>query len=163
MNIFYNMGVKKWEKRFEQQLGVIRAVLLKDLEVEYKILTIRGDSGQQLAKQVVNYLLGADIETKTLNPEDTVFTANFSKLKDKVKQYAEHKMNRDWDVRKLIVYTLRMDGSIKSCLYGIKYLTTHEYKRKCDLLLRYGPEFPDKIKQNMYMKLCKNFEQRFKK
>lgn len=68
-------------------------------------------------------------------------------------------MGNNLEVRKLIVYTLRMDSIIQTKLYGNKYGVTDEYKRKYNLLSKYGYEFPDETTQDMYMGLCEKFAQ----
>lgn len=83
MNIFFETSVKKavikeWNKLnniFQQQLRVIRVILSENFEVEYSTLMIGGDLEKCLAGQVVNYLLGIDIESNALNSEDIVFKA----------------------------------------------------------------------------------------
>lgn len=167
MSFFYKTAVKKTVVKkcselnnlFQQQLRVIRVVLSGNLEVEYSTLRIGGDLEKCLAGQVVNYLLGIDIEFNASNSKDTIFKANYYKIRNKVKQYAENKMNSNLEVRKLIVYTLRMDSIIQTELYGYKYGSTYEYNRKYNLLSKYGYEFPDETNQDMYMELCKKFAQ----
>ena len=167
MNIFFKTSVKKavinkWitlNNIFQQQIGIIRVTLSENLEVEYSTLMVGSDLEKCLAEQVVNYLLGIDIESNALNSEDIVFKANYYKIKNKIKQCSEHKMGNNFEVRKLIVYTLRMDSIIQTKLYGNKYGVTDEYKRKYNLLSKYGYEFPDETTQNMYMGLCEKFAQ----
>ena len=151
---------KKREKIFQQQYRIVSVTLYNNLVKECSTLNIDDNLKRVLSAQIVNYLLGQDIENVVLNIKDEVLETNFDKIKDKIKLYAEDKMSRDLEVRKLVVYTLRMHMALQECLLGKKYHITSDYERDYNLLLKYGNEFPDEVKQNMYMELCENFVQR---
>ncbi|HEY5562926.1 MAG TPA: hypothetical protein VIK72_14430 [Clostridiaceae bacterium] len=167
MNLIYKMAARRWDKLFKQQVKYIKAFLYEDLVEEYKnldlnlegekTLSAQNTESEVLAAQVISYLLGEDIEGEALRSKDVVFKAVFEKTKNEIKQYAQNKMKNDLEVRKLIVYTLRMGMTIQAGILGNKYLVTPEYKRKSSLLLKYGHEFPEEVNENMYMEIYKNF------
>jgi len=49
---------------------------------------------------------------------------------------------------------------LQECLLGKKYHIASDYERDYNLLLKSETEFPDEVKQDMYMELCENFVQR---
>ena len=167
MNLIYKMAARRWDKLFKQQVKYIKAFLYEDLVEEYSTLNLNSEvknasptqsiEGEVLATLVASYLLGEDIQGEALHSKDVVFKAVFEKTKNEIKQYAQNKMKNDLEVRKLIVYTLRMGMTIQAGILGNKYLVTPEYKRKSSLLLKYGHEFPEEVNENMYMEIYKNF------
>jgi hypothetical protein len=157
MNIFSKMHFQKWNKVFQQQLRLIRVTLYMDLQKEYNELNLDGEVKKVLAAQIVIYLLGGDYETAASNSDDLEFINNFNKIKNNIKTYADEKMSKDYDVRKLIVYTLRMDMIIQCGLIGAKYLKTSDYLRRYSLLLIYGEEFKESANPNMYLKIYDDF------
>lgn len=163
MNIFFRMASKKWDRLFQQQLRFIRVVLCTELGEEYKIFSFDDDLEKILAAQVVNYLTGVDIDSYIQNANDETIKIKIGKIKNIVKQSADEKMRNDNEVRKLIVYTLRMDITINSGIHGKKYFSTDEYKRKFELLSKYGSEFSEGLTQKMYMELFEKFSLRFEK
>jgi hypothetical protein len=161
MGIFSKMHFNKWNKSFQQQLKFIRVVLYMDLQKDFSKLSIEDEVKKVLAAQVVVYLLGGDYENTVSNSEDLVFINNFNKIKNSIKTYADEKMSKDYEVRKLIVYTLRMEMVIRCGLLGAQYLKTPDYKRRYSLLLIYGEEFKESVQPNMYQKIYEDFVLRY--
>jgi hypothetical protein len=161
MNIFSKMHFKKWNKVFQQQLRLIRVILYMDLQKDYSKLNLEDEVKKVLAAQTVIYLLGGDYETAASNSDDLEFINNFNKIKNNIKTYADEKMSKDYEARKLIVYTLRMDMIIQCGLIGTKYLKTPDYLRRYSLLLIYGEEFKESVHPNMYQKIYEDFALRY--
>jgi len=100
--------------------------------------------------QSINYMFA-------LKPENLT-DAQLKLLKEimpLIKSKSREAMEDDKDLRRAVVYTLRMRLQINSIIDGVDWIDTPEGKRVWDILQQYGGEFPETVDDVKYRKYLK--------
>lgn len=109
-----------------------------------------------LAAQMMNFLEG---EEKGVMHEQA--SPDTKKIIPQVKHFIEPCVTRildnDSEIRKLVVYHLRVKVVVKFGLIGQPYMDGEEKKRIEELLLKYGKEYPEEAKFEVFSGLVHNF------
>jgi hypothetical protein len=105
-----------------------------------------------LAAQVVNFLMGEDIE-EIARVSDDPLRSRIMAILPQVQQRAAEYMQADRQARKIIVATHRMTSVLNFGKYGTAWLQSPAKMRIERLLIEYGPEFPEEITPEAYIQL----------
>lgn len=150
------------EKDFKNQYPYVKISLanyIKDvIKNAYEKAGIEFDEKDGiLAVGIVEYLTGNSIEewVSRCDDESKPYAQDLSPL---VEGKANEIMAADKSVREIIVYTLRMDFTIKASKYGAESIINTDYGVTVNKLLQqYGKEFPEEVSPEKYDLLVRNF------
>ena len=110
------------------------------------------EAARTLAAQVVNFLIGGDID-EIARVSDEPLRSRIMAILPQVRQRAAEHMQADRQTREIIVATHRMTSVLNFAKYGIAWLQDPAKMRIERLLVEYGPEFPEEITPAAYMQL----------
>lgn len=105
-----------------------------------------------LAAQVVNFLMGEDID-EIARVSDEPLRSRIMAILPQVRQRAAEYMQADRQTREIIVATHRMTSVLNFGKYGTAWLQDPAKMRIERLLVEYGPEFPEEITPAAYIQL----------
>ena len=143
--------------KFQKQQRYMQVMLYKEIsEKLLKELTFEPNVTQVLAGQIVNYYSGVDIDEHVKNMEEPN-KSSVAKIRQWIIPKAEEILRNSYNLRRLIVYTLRMDIVYKFAMEGEKYLESDEKKRKESILIKFGPEFPEEAKPQLFDKIFSDY------
>lgn len=101
--------------------------------------------------QVMQYLFAEDpAEYGDALPEQIERIKRIRKI---VPEKSREAMQNNKDMRKIIVYTLRIETYLHTMIDGVDWIHTPDGKRTWDILQIYGGEFPEVVTDKMYTKL----------
>ncbi len=155
--------LEKWAtqnnaKRYSEfGLRMFRVDLFADLKSEYT-KSLDAETAGILSAQVVNYLVGEDIDDVLEHAIDPL-KSKIVGIRDQIEEHALTKLNSDPIVRRLVVYTLRIRVVLQFGLIGEEYLLSPEKQRIEKILSQYGAEFPEEASLEMYETLVWNYHQ----
>jgi hypothetical protein len=110
------------------------------------------DDARALAALVVNFLKGEDIN-EIARVSDEPLRSRIMAVLPQVEQRAEECMQTDPHTREIIVATLRMTSVLMFGKYGKAWFRNPAKIRIENLLVKYGPEFPQEITPSAYRRL----------
>ena len=99
-----------------------------------------GEAAKTLAAQVVNFLMGEDID-EIARVSDEPLRSRIMAVLPQVRRRAAECMQADRQTREIIVATLRMTSILNFGKYGRTWLQNPAKMRIERLLVEYGPEF----------------------
>ncbi len=144
-------------KRYIEQLRSVKVVLYVDFAARFK-KDHAEDIAKVLAGQVINYLMGEDIEEVYQNAAEPL-KSKIGQIKDQVSGLADKLMQSDAQLRQVIVYTLRMEDVYKLGEFGEEYLTSADKARIDRVLKRYEGEFTEEATPSLYSLIVTRFIQ----
>jgi hypothetical protein len=115
-----------------------------------------GGAARILAAQVVNSLKGEDID-EIARVSDEPLRSRIMAILPQVKRRAAEFMQADRQTREIIVATLRMTSVLMFGKYGTAWLQSPAKMRIEQLLVEYGPEFPEEITPTAYAQLTATY------
>ena len=139
------------DENFTMCLRALQVDLCADLSNIYTS-QMDGNAGRALAAQVVNFLMGEDID-EVARVSDEPLRSRIMAILPQVRQRAAEYMRADRQTREIIVATLRMTSVLNFGKYEIAWLQSPEKMRIERLLVEYGPEFPEEATPAAYMQL----------
>jgi hypothetical protein len=139
------------DENFTMCLRLMKVDLCEDLRNIYSA-QMDGNAAKPLAAQVVNFLMGGDID-EIARVSDEPLRSWIMAILPQVRQRAAEYMQADRRTREIIVATLRMTSVLNFGKYGIAWLQNPAKMRIERLLVEYGPEFPEAITPAAYMQL----------
>ena len=142
-------------KVFETGAKAIQVPLYAELKFTYSKEMI-SEVACVLAGQVVNYLMGEDIDEIHKNAQEPTKTV-IGQIKDQIPKRAHQLMARDDSTREVIVATLRMISVLKFAIIGESYMTSPQKQRVENLLVEYGREFRYEMTPDKYMALAHTY------
>jgi hypothetical protein len=108
MGLMGKFAAKALKKEFQQASDIVKTTTYFCLFNEYKDYNGYDlEMTDILAGLVIKYLSGDDIR-EIYNSEIEPRKSKIGKIKDQVAKYAENSMQKDRDMREVIVYTLRV-------------------------------------------------------
>jgi len=139
------------DKVVSMSLRLLRVDLFADLSNIYSS-QMEHDAANTLAAQVVNFLMGADID-EIARTSDELLRSRIMAILPQVRQRAAEYTQADRQTREIIVATHRMTNVLNFGKYGTAWLQDPAKMRIERLLLEYGPEFPEEITPAGYIQL----------
>ena len=134
-------------------LRALKVDLFADLSNIYSS-QMDGDAAKTLAAQVVNFLMGEDIDEHHIIARfDEPLRSWIMAILPQVRQRAAEYMQADRQTREIIVATLRMTTFLNFWKYGEAWFQNPAKMRIERLLVEYGPEFPDEITPVAYAQM----------
>ena len=155
MGFLSRFFLKRAERSFETCLLVIQTDLYADLRNIYSSQMDREAAGT-LAAQVVNFLMGKDID-EIARVSDEPLRSRIMAILPQVRQRAAECMQADRQTREIIVATLRMTSVLNFGKYGRAWFQSPAKMRIEHLLVEYGPEFPEEIAPEAYEQLAARY------
>jgi hypothetical protein len=155
MGLLSRFFPKRLGDNFAECLRLMKIDLAYDIsniysaQMDYKV-------ARALAAQVVNFLMGEDIE-EIARVSDEPLRSRIMAILPQVRQRAAECMQADRQTREIIVATLRMISILNFGKYGRAWLQSPAQIRVERLLVEYGPEFPEEIKPAAYMKMFSTY------
>ena len=139
--------------KFQKQQRYMQVMLSKEIsQMLVKEGRFEGDLPNWLAGQIVNYYSGFDIEEQFRDMQDPMKT-QVAKIRQWILPTAEDLLKANYNLRRLVVYTLRVDTVYKVARLGQKYLDSNEWGRKESILGRFGGEFPQEASRELFDKI----------
>jgi hypothetical protein len=158
MGLFYKpKTVGQVAKEFPEQYAFLKLFLFeswsnasglsKDLDdmddEELEMITYIG--------QVLQYVLAEDpADYGDASPEQV---ARIKRIREVLPEYSREAMQNNKDMRKIVVYMLRMKVYLHTMLDGAEWIDTPEGKRAWDILQIYGGEFLEEVTDKRFNKL----------
>jgi len=143
--------------KFQKQQRYMQVMLCKEIsEKLLKELTFEADVRESLAAQIVNYYSGFDIDEQFKNMKEPN-KSRVAKIRQWIIPKAEEILKNNYKLRRLIVYTLRMDIVYKFAMEGEKYLESDEKKREESILIKFGREFPEEANPQLFDKIFSDY------
>jgi hypothetical protein len=139
------------DDNFAMCLRLMKVDLCEDVRNIYSS-QMDDKAARTLAAQVVNFLMGEDID-EIARVSDEPLHSWIMAILPQVKQRAAEYMQADRRTREIIVATHRMTSVLNFGKYGIAWLQSPEKMRIERLLVEYGPEFPEEINPEAYIQL----------
>jgi hypothetical protein len=139
------------DKAVSMSLRALKVDLFADLSNIYSS-QMDHEVAKTLAAQVVNFLMGGDIN-EIARVSDEPLRSRIMAILPQVRQRAAEYMQADRQIREIIVATHRMTSVLNFAKYGTAWLQNPEKMRIEQLLVEYGPEFPEEITPAAYMQL----------
>jgi hypothetical protein len=155
MGLLSRFFLKRAERSFEMCLRVIQIDLAEDLcniyssQMDHKV-------ARTLAAQVVNFLKGEDID-EIARVSDEPLRSRIMAILPQVRQRATECMQADRQTREIIVATLRMTTVLDFGKHGKAWYQSPAKMRIEQLLVEYGPEFPEEITPEAYVQLASEY------
>jgi hypothetical protein len=101
--------------------------------------------------QVIQYLFAEDPnDYGEASPEQVT---RIKRIREVVPEKSKDAMANNKDMRKIVVYTLRIKTYLHTMIDGAEWINTPDGKRTWDILQIYGGEFPEEVTDKMYTKL----------
>ena len=101
--------------------------------------------------QVIQYLFAEDPnDYGEASPEQII---RIKRIRQVVPEKSKDAMANNKDMRRIIVYTLRIKTYLHTMLNDAEWINTPDGKRTWDILQIYGGEFPEEVTDKMYSKL----------
>ena len=145
------------QQLFATCLRAIQVDLFADLSNIYSS-QMDGEAAKTLAAQVVNFLMGEDIDEHHIIARfDEPLRSWIMAILPQVRQRAAECMRADRQTREIIVATLRMTTVLNFGKYGRAWFQNPAKMRIERLLVEYGPEFPEEITPAAYIKLFASY------
>jgi hypothetical protein len=139
--------------KFQKQQRYMQVMLYKEIsEILLKERTFEADVAKSLAAQIVNYYSGFDIDEQFRNMKEPN-KSRVAKIRQWIIPKAEEMLKNNYNLRRLIVYALRMDIVYKFAMEGEKYLESDEKERKYSILKNFGAEFPMEANPQLFDKI----------
>jgi|NGEPerStandDraft_6_1074524.scaffolds.fasta_scaffold27448_2 TPR repeat protein len=155
MGFLSRFFLKRAERSFETCLRVIQIDLAEDLCNIYSS-QMDHKAARTLAAQVVNFLKGEDID-EIARVSDEPLRSRIMAILPQVRQRAAECMQADRQTREIIVATLRMTSFLNFGKYGRAWFQSPAKMRVEQLLVEYGPEFPEEITLAAYEQLSARY------
>jgi hypothetical protein len=155
MGLLSRFFLKRAERSFETCLRLIQVDLCADLRNIYSS-QMDGEAARTLAAQVVNFLKGEDID-EIARVSDEPLRSRIMAILPQVRQRAAECMQADRQTREIIVATLRMTSILMFGKYERAWLQNPAKMRIEQLLVEYGPEFPEEITPAAYEQLSARY------
>src|SRR5271157_5954999 len=155
MGLLSRFFLKRAERSFATCLRAIQVDLFADLSNIYSS-QMEGEAASALAAQVVNFLKGEDIE-EIARVKDEPLRSLIKSILPQVRQRAAECMRTDRQTREIIVATLRMTTLLNFGKYGRAWFHNPAKMRIEQLLVEYGPEFPEEITPEAYEQLSARY------
>jgi hypothetical protein len=155
MGLLSRFFLKRAERSFEMCLRIIQIDLAEDLcniyssQMDHKV-------ARTLAAQVVNFLKGEDID-EIASVSDEPLRSRIMAILPQVRQRAAECMQADRQTREIIVATLRMTTVLNFGKHGKAWYQSPAKMRIEQLLVEYGPEFPEAINPAAYEQLSARY------
>jgi len=146
-----DLDLNKLDEYLAMSLRAMKVDLFADISNIYS-LQMDGNTAKALAAQVVNFLMGEDIDEIARVSEEPLRSRIMDILPQVRKRAAEY-MQADRQTREIIVATHRMTSVLNFWKYEIAWLQSPEKMRIERLLVEYGPEFPQEITPAAYMQM----------
>jgi hypothetical protein len=148
---FNELDLNKLDEYLAMCLRATKVDLCSDLNNIYSS-QLESNVARILAAQVVNFLMGEDID-EIARDSDEPLRSWIMVILPQVRQRAAEYMQADRQTREIIVATHRMTSVVNFGKYGIAWLQSPEKMRIERLLVKYGPEFPEEITPAAYTEL----------
>jgi len=155
MGLLSRFSLKRAERSFAMCLRAITVDLFADLSNIYSS-QMDGKAAKALAAQVVNFLMGKDID-EIARVSDEPLRSRIMAILPQVRQRAAECMQADRQTREIIVATLRMTTVLNFGKYGRAWFQSPAKMRIEQLLVEYGPEFPEEITPAAYEQLSARY------
>ena len=155
MGLLSRFFLKRAERSFETCLRVIQIDLAEDLCNIYSS-QMDHKAARTLAAQIVNFLKGEDID-EIARVSDEPLRSRIMAILPQVRQRAAECMQADRQTRGIIVATLRMTSFLNYGKYGRAWFQSPAKMRIEQLLVEYGPEFPEGITLAAYEQLSARY------
>ncbi|MGP8250816.1 MAG: hypothetical protein ACLQHF_02215 [Terracidiphilus sp.] len=139
------------DKAVSMSLRALKVDLCADLSNIYSS-QMDHEVARALAAQVVNFLMGEDID-EIARVSGEPLHSRIMAILPQVRQRAAEYMQVDRQTREVIVATHRMTSVLNFGKYGIAWLQDPAKMRIERLLVEYGPEFPQEITPGAYAQL----------
>ena len=139
------------DKVVSTSLRLLKVDLWEDLSNIYSS-QMDHEVARGLAAQVVNFLMGEDID-EIARVSDEPLRSRIMAILPQVRQRAAEYMQADRQTREIIVATHRMTSVLNFGKYGTAWLEDPAKIRIERLLVEFGPEFPEEIAPAAYMQL----------
>jgi hypothetical protein len=101
--------------------------------------------------QVIQYLFAED--PADFGDASPVQVERIKRIREVIPEKSKDAMQNNMDMRKIIVYTLRMRTYLHTMIDGAEWINTPDGKRAWNILQIYGGEFPEEVTDKMYTKL----------
>ena len=155
MGLLSRFFLKRAERSFATCLRAIQVDLFADLSNIYSS-QMDCEAARTLAAQVVNFLIGGDID-EIARVSDEPLRSWIMAILPQVRQRAAECMQADRQTREIIVANLRMTNVLNFWTYGTAWLHNPAKMRIQQLLVEYGPEFPEEITPEAYAQLTAKY------
>jgi len=155
MGLLSRFFLKRAERSFATWSDAVRVDLAEDLCNIYSSQMDR-QAARALAAQVVNFLMGEDID-EIARVSDEPLRSRILAILPQVRQRAAECMQADRQTREVIVATLRMTTFLNFGQYGKAWFQNPAKMRIERLLVEYGPEFPEAINPAAYEQLSARY------
>jgi hypothetical protein len=148
---FNELDLNKLDEYLSMCIRAMKVDLCADLNNIYSS-QMENKLARTLAAQVVNFLMGEDIDGIARDSDEPLRSWIMVVL-PQVRQRAAEYMQADRQTREIIVATHRMSSVVNFGKYEIAWLQSPEKMRIERLLVEYGPEFPEEITPAAYAQL----------
>jgi len=155
MGLLSRFFLRRAERSFETWSDAVRVDLAEDLCNIYSS-QMDHKAARTLAAQVVNFLTGEDID-EIARVSDEPLRSRIMAILPQVRQRAAECMRADRQTREIIVATLRMTTVLNFGKYGSAWFQNPAKVRIEQLLVEYGPEFPEEINPAAYEQLSAKY------
>ena len=155
MGLLSRFFLKRAERSFSRCLRLIQVDLYSELSNIYSS-QMDVETANTLAAQVVNFLKGEDIE-EIARAKNEPLRSWIMAILPEVRQRAAECMQADRQTREIIVATLRMTNVVNFWTYGEAWLQNPAKMRIQQLLVEYGPEFPEEISPEAYEQMTAKY------
>ena len=156
-NIFKKkMSIKETVEAFPIWERVLKVDLYKKI-VDWNFTKgIPEETAKVIAAQGVNYITGEDWE-KNLQSATEEIKRTVDKHKSEIIPSVNAMLKTDKMCREIIVNYLRIKSVLLFAISGKEYLESDTHKRIEEILLIYGPEFPEEVDLIKFRKLMLDF------
>lgn len=155
MGFLSRFFLRRAERSFETWSDAVRVDLAEDLCNIYSS-QMDHKAARTLAAQVVNFLMGEDID-EIARVSDEPLRSRIMAILPQVRQRAAECMQADRQTREIIVATLRMTSFLNFGKHGRAWFQSPAKMRVEQLLVEYGPEFPEGITLAAYEQLSARY------
>jgi len=114
------------------------------------------ETAKTIAAQGVNYITGEDWEKNLQNATEEI-KRMVDKYKSEIIPSVNAMLKTDKMCREIIVNYLRIKSVLLFAISGKEYLESDTHKRIEEILLIYGPEFPEEVDLIKFRKLMLDF------
>lgn len=139
------------DKVVSMSLRLLKIDLCEDLSNIYSS-KMEYEAARTLAAQVVNFLMGEDID-EIARISDEPLRSQIMVILPQIRQRTVEYMEADRQTREVIVATHRMTAVLNFGKYGTAWLEDPAKIRIERLLVEFGPEFPEEITPAAYVQL----------
>ena len=157
MGLLSRFFLKRAERSFATWSDAVRVDLAEDLCNIYSSQMDR-QAARALAAQVVNFLMGEDID-EIARASGEPLRSRIMAILPQVRQRAAECMQADRQTREIIVATLRTTTVLNFGKYGKAWFENPAKMRIERLLVEYGPEFPEEIHPEAYEQLAARYHE----